>query len=437
MKIPFDLTPDIRLSEHHIPIYLALRVVVLALFLGFGTYVVLSTVFPDADKYFDFRVYHGGANTIANPRFADDTPVESGAVPKDTDMIANATASGDFSRIHFSFRAETGSPTGMLTAIRAYRAFLAPVGEPVFFRDGSLIRDEETFFIVSRKQLRAFADERALRNRGYAPEQFRLVESDTLRDLPKGQEIADTELLPNGAILTDGARYYQIRDGARVSFVSDRAFSSRFREEDALSVDAGLLEAFPESREMIGFLDGTLVSYGEAVYVVEGSFLRPIDSPETFLSKGYDWTSVIPITGLEFGIYERGRLYTEQQPHPNGTVFHESSTGKRYLVRDGIRHEIPESVVPQYETITAVSADIVPLGECALVSEGKRASCELSWEPEETETGAEYQFVYRPDHDVTLRDMHARFVREINRRNLDRFVAETLQKISIRSPFSR
>lgn len=437
MKIPFDFTPDIPLSERYTPIYLVLRVIVLALFFGFGIFVILSTVFPDADKYFDFRVYHGAANTIANPRFGENDPVEGGVVPADSEMIANATASGDFSGIEFSFRSEIGSPTGTVSAVRAYRAFLTPIGEPATFRDGSLIRSENEFFIVSQGQLRAFPDERAIRNRGYDPEQFRLVETDAIEDMLRGDRINDSELLPNDAVFFDGEQYLQIRNGKRAPFVSDRAYRSRFREEDALSVDAELLDALPDDRETIGFLDGTLVSYGEAVYAVEGSFLRPIDAPETFLSKGYDWASVIPITGDEFGIYERGRLYTEQQPHPNGTVFHETQTGKYFLVQDGMRHEIPETVIAQYTEITAVPADIVPLGSCTLRGEGKRMSCKLAWEPEETETGAEYQFTYRPDGDTTLRDIHAHFVREINRRNLDRFVAETLQKIRIRSPFSR
>jgi hypothetical protein len=437
MKIPLDLTPDIPLSEQNAPIYLALRVVVLAIFLGFGSFVVWTTVFPDADKYFDFRVYHGAANTIANPRLEDDTPVADGAIPKDAEMIANATASGDFSRIAFSFRGEQEVPSGTVSAVRAYRAFLAPIGMPVTFRDGSLLRDEDEYFIVSQGQLRAFSNERTLRSRGYDPKQFRSVESDMLGNTERGIEIGETELLPNGAVLFDGEQYLQIRDGKRTLFVSDRAYRSRFREEDALSVDAGLLEAFPKSHETIGFLDGTLVSYGEAVYAVEGSLLRPIDAPETFLSKGYDWASVIPITGDEFGIYERGRLYTEQQPHPDGMVFHEASSDTYFLVEGGVRHEIPEAVLPQFDAVTAVSAGLVPIGECTLRNEGRQATCELSWEPEETETGAEYQFTYHPNKDVALRDMHARFVREPNRRNFDRFIAETIQKIRIRSPFSR
>ena len=437
MKIPLDLTPKLSLPDRHIPTYLALRAVVFAMFSGFGMFVLFSTVFPDVDKRFDFRSYGSAANTLSNPRLEDDAPVEGGIVPRAEPMNINATASGDFSHIILSLRAKAGTPNGTVSAVRAYRAFLSPIGEPAPFRDGSLLRTETGVFLVSEGTLRAFPDETTLRAFGTDQERFRTVTEAAIADLPRGADIRSEEPIPDGAVVTHGESYYQVRDGAAVPFVSTRAFRSRFRDGDALPIDTETFRDLAKSDEAIGVIDGTLLSYGEAVYAVEGTMLRPIDSPETFLSKGYAWGSVIPATGDEFGIYGRGRLYTEQQPHPDGTVFHDAETGAYSLVEGGIRREIPESMLPQYAAVVPVEAGVAPLGECTLDGRRTRASCELSFEQGTAETGVEYQFTYRPDETVALRDLEVRFVREPNRRNLDHFIAETLQKIRVRSPFSR
>jgi len=440
MRIPFDLTPDISLPDRHIPTYLALRAAVFVLFLGFGTFVILSTVFPDAKRRFDFRSYGSATNTLSNPRLTGGEPVEDGLVPKAAPMDVNATASGDFSRIVFSFRTEEDTPSGTISAIRAYRAFLAPTGEPMPFRDGSLLRTDTGAFLVSGGSLRAFPDDGTLDAFGIGRERFRPIPEEATRIMRSGEPIRTDGPLPDGMLLRYGDAYYQVRNGAAVPFVSERAYRSRFRDEDAVPVDAGRFHDLGKSGdETIGFLGGTLVSYDEAVYVTEGegSLLRPIDSPETFLSKGYVWESVVPMTGDEFGIYARGRLYTEQQPHPDGTVFRETGTETAYLLENGMRREIPQEVLPEYASIVPVDAGIVPLGECAVRSGGTHGSCELAWDPGMTGTGAEYQITYRPGEDTVLRDLRVRFVRDMNRRNLDRFVAETVQKIRVRSPFSR
>ena len=436
MKIPLDLTPDIVLSERQIPVYLGFRLAIVFAFVGFGILVALSTIFPDAEKYFDFRSYHGTGNTIGNPRFAEDVPVQDGFVPAGSDMIANATASGDFSRIVFSFRTNTGTPAGTVSAVRAYRSFLTPISTPVPFREGSLIRTEEASFLVADGSLHAFRNDKILSAFGIDRDRFRDVTGDEIADIPRGTDMQADGTLPNGTLLRHGDAYYQIENGSAVPFVSGRAFRSRFRDEDALPTGSETLSHYGKTDKTIGFISGTLVSYGEAVYAVEGSSLRPIDSPDTFLSKGYLWESVVPLTGDEFGIYERGKLYTQQQPHPDGTVFREISTGTCFLVEQGVRREIPTAILPQFVAVVPVPADIVSLGECIMEREGKRDSCEITWNPGTMETGAEYQFVYHPETDTTLHDLHARFIREPNRRNLDRFLSETAQKIRVRSPLS-
>jgi len=436
MNIFADLTPDIRLEPKSVRPYLLFRTALLSAFIAGTIFVVLSTVFTDARKHFGFRSYYGAENTIANPRYSDGAATESGHVGERQELISNVSASGDFSKIVFSFRQDDGSapPSGAVSVIRAYRSFLVPNGTPVGFRDGSLLSSEGRYFLVSDGKPRPFPSETDIRNRGYDPKSFLSVAPETIAAIGEGTEIAEEESLPKGALIAHDDERYLVRDGSAFPFSSERAFRSRYRDEDVLPVDDGVFSTLSASDEPIGFLDGTLISYGEAVYAVEGTVLRPIDSPETFLGKGYAWDSVIPATGEEFGIYGRGRLYTEQQPHPDGTVFLDTVTEQAFLVESGTKREIPAAVLPQFSAITPVPASEADLGGCEL---RERLSCEIAWDPDSAGVGAEYQISFAPYHDVTLRDMDFTFSREMNRKNLDRFLRETAQKIRTRSPLSR
>jgi len=439
MRIFADFTPDIPLEPESVRPYLLWRVALLSTFIVGTVFVILGTAFPNARKHFGFQVYHGAENTIADPRYPDGTAAESGLVQKGQMLMSNASASGDFSKITFSFRRETGStpPSGTVSVIRAYRSFLVPEGAPVGFRDGSLLSSEGRYFLASEGTLRPFPSEADIRRRGYEPASFLSVAPESVAASEEGPEIVPNESLPDGTVIVFDDRRYLVQDGSAVPFSSTRAFLSRYRNKDALQVGKDTFSALSESDERIGFLDGTLISYGEAVYAVEGTMLRPIDSPETFLGKGYGWDSVIAATGEEFGIYERGRLYTEQQPHPDGTIFFDTETERSFLAEKGMKREIPPAVLSQFSAITPVPVHEADLGGCVLRGNSKRLSCEIAWNPDSAGVGAEYQVSFVPDHDVTLRDMDFTFSREMNQKNLDRFLRETAVKIRTRSPLSR
>ena len=291
-------------------------------------------------------------------------------------MRMNVSSSGDFSRADIVFHgsAEEAGRIGEMTVVQAYRAYLYPEGEAV--------------------------------------------------SCAQPKTIASTD---------EG--FFELRDGEWIPFASDRAFHSRYSDEDATSMTPEQFARYTISESRIGFLDATVVSYGDSAYVVEGDALRPIDSIDTFLSKGYAWSDVVAMTGEEFGMYTRGKLYTKREPHPNGTVFSEEGTGKFFLIDNGKKREIPATCVSRFASIRALSASIVDLGSCAMRQGWFSFGCTVDWQALRRGTGAEYELTYTAKSGATLRDGEVVFTREKNARNFGLFLTDMVDKLKTRYPF--
>lgn len=427
------------LSKVGLQWYRTLRTALVLIFLGVVVFVVVKTVFPNGGGYFDFKSYGSGKNTLADPRYEDGTPVVKGALKKEATMILNASASGDFSRadIAFSGRGEAGEDFGTISLVQAYRAYLYPVGEPVVCpREGSLVMLGGMYAIVSKGHLRLFASENDVVQRGYSREQLASFSQESLLRCPRAGIIEEEEKTIPGMIVKTEEGFFQLLDGEWVPFVSDSAFRSKYREEDVFPVLQEVFSEYPVSENPTGFLDGTLVSYGESVYVVSGDTLRPIDSVDTFLAKGYMWENVIPLNGEEFGMYTRGKLYTKREPHPNGTIFIEEKTERMYLVENGKKREVvsPELRV-QFSPVHPILASVVDLGGCFVRSRWFSYGCTIDWAGKERGVGAEYQLTYKTGSPVTLNSLEVVFSREKNVRNWNLFLTETIGKLKSRYPF--
>lgn len=415
MIIP-DFTPTVSVPATWHRRYTLLRVVLYLVFFCTAVFLFVRVVFPGEYGYFDFAVYRGGANTIADPRYEDGTPAEDALARAGRPLLFNFSAVGDFRDIAVTVDTEGEVDSGgTLSVTRSYRAALYPEGAPVHLRDGSLVRTDDGFFLISQGTARRFASVDILRAAGYVPEQFRTVTPAELVLSPRGDDITDAAAALPDALYIVAGTYYQLHDGGLVPFVSDRAYLSWWRPEDAVARDDAFVAAYPPADDtMTGFISGTLVSYGESAYVVEGATLRPVDNPVTFIAKGYDWNVVVPLTGEEFGIYQMGRLYTRRVPHPSGTVFADVADGSRTLIADGRRHAIVgDAIADQYRAVTLVAVDeVVEDADCRLEDTLLAQECVIRFDALRRGVGAEYQFTYVPAADATLTELETVFNRD-------------------------
>lgn len=419
--------------------YWVFRVILLILFVGFIGWVLVKTIFPNGGGYFDFKSYGSGKNTLADPRYNSGNPVDKGVVKKGGSMMVNASASGDFSKAKIILNGNFPSQKdlGIIVLTQAYRAYLYPLGDPVICpREGSLVSFGGRYGIISQGKIRYFYSQADVLQRGYNLSQFKEFSSQGVGQCPLGSDIVSTEQVVSGTIVRADDGFFQFSENEWNSFVSNEAFYSRYRDEDALSVSQETILQYPVSEIRIGYLDGTVVSYGESVYVVEGDILRPVDSSDTFLAKGYLWDDVIPLNGEEFGMYTRGKLYTKREPHPTGTTFLEQETNKMYLVEDQKRREVSSlELRTQFSSIRTILASSVELGSCPVYSGWLTHLCRIDWSKNRSGIGAEYQLVYASGSDVQLDSMEVVFLREKNSRNWWLFVSDIVSKLRSRYPF--
>ncbi len=425
-----DFTPTIILDAKWKRFYLFGRIFLILLFLATIIFLTLNIVFPNTKFYFNFRNYSSSKNTISAPRYENEMPAKNGVTNEKEPIIFNATAFGSFSKVSIALKPAPNSDqnfSGIISVLHSYRAFLYAEDAPIGWRDGSLLRANKEYYLVSEKKLRKFSSFEDISPSGFSLEQFHPVSETIIQQFPAGENIDAKKIkekLPEGLIIKIEKNYYQLSGEELVPFVSQRAYLSRFRPEDALEKTAEIFQKYKISKKRIGFLDGTVLSYGESVYVAEGNNLRPIDSPETFLAKGYIWEDVIPLTGEEFGIYARGQLYTYKQPHPNGTVFEDKNNGRFFLIDNGKRKEILPEVLYQFKFIRPIPTETAIWGECEL----KNNRCAIEWNGEEKDSSAEYQFTYYPSAPETIGEIKIKFIRDINSKNWLNFLKETKQK---------
>jgi hypothetical protein len=440
-----DLTPSLALKGEAKRLYRLLRVALYIVFFLVLGLVAIRFIFPASEASFDFRSFGSSRNSIVLPRLAlTNAPLESGEVKPGERVLWNASAVGDFSAADISLSAEDQDTLegATVSVIRAYRAFLYPVGAAVTFREGSLLTDGKDFFLVSGDSLRRFGNLSEAEAYGYQKEQFLAVPEADLVNEKHGSDIPlpkdPSDALLEGALYHIGESYYQAKGGSLVPFVSERAYFSQFREEDALPRDGSFLEAHPATNDLsFGFLPGTLISYGEAVYMVStGNTLRPIDSPDTFLGKGYQWESIIPATGEEFGIYALGSLYTIKQPHPDGTLFYAEDGARLYVVENGFKRPITnDAVKAEFRSIVPVTVHSLPPEQSCTLAKSTwlpGVACTIPLDSFRQELSGEYQFSLVPKEGTKLTSIDIDFIRYTNKENLKAFVTDLLTKLATR-----
>lgn len=425
-----------KLSTHFFYVLWAGRFVLLIVFVFVIGFILAKTIFVNGGGDFDFSRYDSPRNTIGNPRYDNGELALSGEARSGESLVFNVTAVGEFSSQKTVLQGEFPrvSHAGSIAILRAYMAFLYPEGDPIVCpRDGTLVRQDNRYGMISQGELRLYPLRVNVGERGYAPEQFLLYEGTSLDACPVGPEItAEERVLPDMLVETEDG-YFRFSGEEWESFVSEGAFLSQHRREDVLSITREVFEAYPVSESRLGFLSGTLVAYGESAYVVEGNTLRPIDSPETYIAKGYAWEDIINITGEEFGVYTRGKLYSRKQPHPNGTVFTEESSGNHYVIDEGKKRKIThQALAEQFSSIRAIPASITDLGVCQVEKTWLSWKCFSDWGVDAPGSGAEYEYRYTPSVDARIENIETTLVPEKNRENAKLFFANTIGRLQSR-----
>jgi hypothetical protein len=172
-------------------------------------------------------------------------------------------------------------------------------------------------------------------------------------------------------------------------------------------------------------------AYGDAVYIIDGGNARPFNSADTFLAFGFSWDDVHPATGDEFTVYKRGKLFTVNDAHPDGTIFITRNSSQYYLIEKGAKRlienpELLQNHLPFSPIIVDENSLTKKLG---CVFQKKFSFFNTIWECEapienlSPLAGKNYEFDFPSSQNINLDTAEVTFFRTISWNNLKETLA--------------
>lgn len=437
----FDLTPQIILNKKYQKAYRSAQAMLYALAFGAATLVAILILFPTQRFIFYFTNLDASKNNLATPTDANRNPVDRYSFEKNEKIIFGASLSGQFSnaKLSFSLPADSNdaSSIGTIETRKSFQSFLYKEDKPVGFKDGSLLKNNENYYLVSKNALRKFKDEKTAFEMGFSKESFLEVSEEELNYNPKAEAIESASDYPESTLFKVENNYYILREKKLEKFLSREAYLTHYEEKLAIKKDSSFLEKYPFSENWAGYADGSLVSNGESVFVVSGKNVLPIDTPETFELMGYAWDDVLNVSPADIFAYERTSLFNKKKPHPDGTVYVTKEDSAYYLVQENQKHFLPSGNIAKSWTRKApiiVSREGLEKKEfCQLEKKSRgRYECEIPLQNFVSLSGKYFEFTFNPGKEVSMQELNIEFENEISVPNLKENLKQLASKILVR-----
>lgn len=421
MKFDFTDTPELTGKNYRH--YRQLQVALYLLAILGGLYFAFLVFFPEKDFVFSFLNPNASSNNIADPRDLTGAPLISGQTPDGQTMLFDAAAAGDFSTIVSSFSLAKSASVNPFTihVRRAYRAFLSPQGAPLGFRDGSLLKNNTDFYLVSDGALRKFANATVREALGFSENAFLSVTPVELSYNPRGEDIQNTTIYPDASLFQVADNYYILVDQKMRKFVDAAAFQSYYDFAMALPKNQAFLAQYTILPDPLGFADGSLISYGESVYVLSGNQFFPIDNPVTFAELGYSWDDVVASSADVLALYTKGRLLNIKSVHPDNTTFRTIEDNSFFLIQGGVKKLLPTEKIARSwfrrtPVVTSqkgleVSASCVPQKS---ILRATTYTCPINIEALRGFPGNNYEFELREASEEKINQINLTFQKAVN-----------------------
>lgn len=437
----FDLSKEIQLVGKSFKIYRVLRwgVYFLALVVFFG--VSFMVLFPSYDFFFDFSTPDSKKNSITNLQDTEGSFISQGKMVAQEVGSFNVSLAGAFSKIKIVFglnKKNLDFESGKINVKKGFAVLFSEQGLPRGFNDGNLLKYGEDYFIVSDKNLRQFDSLKLMESLGFKKEMFQEVSQDDLKFGFVGKKFIGLEKYPNKTLFSVNGEYYSFNGGKLDKFLSEQAYLSRYSEEQAIVKDETLFKKHGNSKNIIGFADGTLVAYGESAYFIEGEMIMPIDSADTFQALGFDWNDLIQISGDEFSFYEKGDLVKIDALHPNNTVFKIQENGQFYIYENGALHLLSSEKAAQSwskrKPVMISEKSFTKTATCDLKKSGiifPHYYCVAEINQLEEIPGKDYQVDFSFSKDVNIDTIETTLSKNLTWKNIRFSIGEILRKIKL------
>ncbi len=438
----FDFTHEAILDKKDRKTYHLLQTIVyFGAFLGtlYFSYLIL---FPSRTFEFDFTNPNSSANSIISPRNELGIPLSNGKIAENKNLYFDTALVGNFSQAVISFtlsRNSAAAESGAAEVRRSYQAFFYPEGEPVGFKDGTLIKNNGNYYLISVGQLRKFENINAVSAFGFPPGAFVAADTEEMSYNPPGREIKSTENYPDGLLFKINDDYHILADQKLKKFISAAVFLTQYSSGQTINKSADFLAKYELAGDPVGFSDGSLISYGDGVYIISGKNFFPIDNPVTFEALGYDWNSVIPASADELSLYQRGKLTNIKGVHPDGTIFSVAEDNRYYIIQDGLKHLLPSSNIAvswgKNNPIIVSKKELEISSRCAIrkkILAAQTYVCELPIENLANFFGKDYEFKQNFSQAGEIDSLEVTFKNTVSVANLKATLRDMINRIIIR-----
>jgi hypothetical protein len=438
--IMFDLTKEVSLDKNNYTIYGRLQAVLYLLAIIAAFYLAYLVIFPTQYFRFSFPNPNSTQNNITGVHDSGMVFPDRGRFDSSGNIFFYSSLQGNYSQADVSFALDKDSEAmenGTLEVRKSYQAFLYPEKDAVGFKDGALLRNKNNFYIISGEKLRKFSGENIVSALGYKKEAFVEASDSDLKYNEPGEDIASPNAYPDSSIFKIKDAYYILSGQKLRKFISPQAYLTNYSANQAVEKDDSFLENYPLDEQILGFRDGTLISYGISVFIVSDGKILPVNNTITFSSMGYDWNDVIPASGDEVSLYEKDKLFTISNPHPTGTIMKDENKNAWYLIKNNEKHLLPSESIARSWLVKGrpivVSEESLSLKDnCALeknIFSSRTFSCTIPLENFRPIIGKDYEFKLSSDNDIKLETINTNFQKTASWDNFKETVVSLLTRI--------
>ena len=433
----FDFTKEVELDKKNYALYRKLQFLLYLVAMLWAFYLALVIIFPKLPFTFSFLNPNSSKNTVFNPRLLNNDFPDKGKFKEDILFNANFFGSYSTAKVNLTLSKKYSLPDSLNISVRkSYQAFLYADGGSIGFKDGSLLKNNGNFYIVSEGKLRKFTNSNVLSSLDYWQENFKEVSADDLKYNSLGEEIRKNNEYPDSALFRIDDNYYILENQSLKKFVSDEAFLSGYNDSQAVKKDIGFLNNYPLSEDLAGFANGTIIAYDISAYIVSGTEILPINNTLTFENKGFNWEDVIRVGSDEIANYKKGKLFTIDSPHPDGVVFKTTEDSKYYIIKDGKKYSLPtENIAKSWlkkDPIMVSEKSLETKNSCQLKQSpfnSKSYSCKIPLDIFDNLIGTSYEFELEPNEEIKLDSIDINFKKNINFKNLKDFFSGLFNRV--------
>lgn len=435
-----DFTKELSLTGKNLKIYQRLQRLFFILAFLLGIYLAILILFPSRYFMFNFATPASKDNSIVNPRDADDLPTTNGKILAEKKLIYDTPSSENFPNAQIDFSLNKNSSalqTGNISVQKSFRAIFYPTGNPIGFKDGSLLKNGADYFIISNGALRKFSSN-AVNSLGFSENQFTSVTAEDLKYNPTGEAIDQTNTYPDNSLFKITDNLYMLSAGKLKPFTSPQAFASQYAEVQAIAKDENFLKQYPLDENPIGFADGSLISSADSVFIVSEGKIFPIDNPQTFLDNGFDWNDVVSVSADEFSLYEKMKLFNKSSTHPAGTIFSAIEKPEWFFIKDAQKLPVPsEKILASWlhkKPVTFSLKGIESVSNCSIEKNSllfwkKSYVCKIEFQDPNELYGNNFRFVTTANSNIQINDIQIEFSKAVNTPNLKASLLNLYNKI--------